>query len=70
MSILNITKEGVKMTEHEKYLENAGHQIAEVLKLKTNKDGLYITAWGTKTGMGISATIQRLSEMIDKKERV
>lgn len=36
-----------------------GCYIADLLSLKTNKKGRYVTGWGDKTALGLFLTLQR-----------
>lgn len=40
--------------------ERLGKALAEILELKKNRDGYYLTAWGTKTDQGLGRTIYRI----------
>ena len=45
-----------------------GYEIAQLLNLKTDKEGRIKTSWGTKTITGLGASIRRIIE--EQEERL
>lgn len=49
------------MTDEQK--TKIGIELIEVLSIRKNRFGLYITSWGSKTPIGVYKTVKRIMEV-------
>lgn len=50
----------------EKEREEIGETIAEIFKLRKNREGLYSLTWGTKTARGVYEVFVRIAEGLER----
>lgn len=55
-----MSKEYDRQTNNKTHLSMMGKLIADILQVKMNKSGRYVTTWGDKTALGLYRTVKRI----------